>query len=115
MYFPPEEVKRLVVALATRFSGSELVADLFHGRWLRPPWRGWTMRKMQRQLNFDRNATLEFGLDTPGAMAAWHPQIRLLSAWSFFDADEPKLGWMRWLRHLPLVRLVQYVVHYQFG
>ena len=115
MYFPPAEVKRLVITLATRFPGSELVADLFNGRWLRPPWRSWVTRKMQRQLHFDREASFEFGLDSPNEMATWHPRIHFLDEWSLLDAHERKLGPLRWLRHIPLARLAQYIVHYQLG
>lgn len=115
MYFPPAEVKRLVITLATRFPGSELVADLFNGRWLRPPWRSWVTRKMQRQLHFDREASFEFGLDSPNEMATWHPRIHFLDEWSLLNAHERKLGPLRWLRHIPLARLAQYIVHYQLG
>lgn len=115
MYFPPDEVKRLVVTLTNRFPGSELVADLFHGRWLRPPWRSISLRKMRQRLEIERNVTFQFGLDSPREMEAWHPQIRFVSAWSFFDAPERKLGLMRLARYVPLLRMLQYVVHYQLG
>jgi methyltransferase (TIGR00027 family) len=115
MYFPPDEVRRLVLALVKRFPGSELVADLFHGMWMRPPWRDWISRKMQRQFHFDPDASFEFGLDSPDEMAKWHPDIRFLSVWSMFDAHERKLGGWRWFRHLPLFRLAQYIVHYRLG
>jgi methyltransferase (TIGR00027 family) len=115
MYLPPDEVKRLLVTLARRFAGSELVADLFNGIWLRPPWRELAANKMERRLNIGRDAAFQFGLDSPNAMEAWHPQIRFSGLWSFFDAHERKLGWMRVFRHVPLVRLIQYVVHYQLG
>lgn len=115
MYFPPDEVKRLVVTLATRFSGSELVADVFHGMWLRPPWRALTVRKMEQRLHVGRDVSFQFGLDAPAEMAQWHPAIRYLSMWSLFDAPERKLGWMQIFRLVPLIRMIQYVVHYQLG
>ena len=115
MYFSPDEVKQLVTALADRFPGSELVAEVFHSFWLRPPWDKLVAGKLQRQLHFDRSAAFQFGLDAPDAMTKWHPNLRFLSEWSYFDAHERKLGAMRWLRHIPLLRLTQYVVRYQFG
>jgi O-methyltransferase involved in polyketide biosynthesis len=60
MYLPPEEVKRLVIALADRFPGSELVAEVFNSLWIRPPWRGFVLRKLRRQLKFDRNVAFHF-------------------------------------------------------
>jgi methyltransferase (TIGR00027 family) len=115
MYLPPAEVKRLVVALANRFPGSEFVADVFNALWLRPPWREWVNYKMQRQFHFEEGATFQFGLDSPNEMEQWHPLIHFQEAWSFFDADERKLGLMRWARHIPLLRLVQYIVRYHLG
>ena len=115
MYFPPAEVKRLVMALANRFPGAELVAEVYHNFWLRPPWNKLVMGKMQRKLHFDRSVVFQSGLDTPDEMAAWQPNINFLDAWSYFDAPERKLGGMRWLRHIPLMRRMQYVVHYQLG
>jgi methyltransferase (TIGR00027 family) len=115
MYLPPAEVKQLVVAMAQRFPGSELVAEVVSKTWLRPPWSKLAARKLQRQLHFDRAAIFQFGLDAPAVMAQWHPLIHFLDDWSFLDAHERKLGWMRALRHLPFVRHIQYVVRYQFG
>lgn len=115
MYFQPNEVKQLVTTLTQRFPGSELVADVFHARLLRPPWREWAMRKMQRQLQVDRNVAFAFGLEKPKAMEIWNSQIQFLSAWSFFEANDRKLGTMRLLRHIPFARWLQYVVHYRLG
>ena len=115
MYFSPDEAKRLMVMLAERFAGSEIVADVFHARWLRPPWRGWANRKMQRQLHMPPDAAFHFGLDSPAEMTAWHPQLIFLDEWSFFDDNESKLGWMRLFRHIHWLRRIQYVVRYQVG
>jgi methyltransferase (TIGR00027 family) len=115
MYLAPDEVKSLLIALAHRFPGSELVADVFSAVWLRPPWRKWTMRKAQRQLHFSRDAAFHFGLDSPDEMETWDAHIHFLSAWSLFDSDERKLGWLRWLRHIRPIRMFQYVVHYRLG
>lgn len=115
MYFPEHEVKRLVVTLANRFPGSELTADVFHSRWLRPPRREWVTYKLQRQLNFGPEATFRFGLDSPRAMEKWHPHIHFLAEWSFLDAHERKLGILRWFRHLRPLRYIQFMVHYQLG
>jgi hypothetical protein len=103
----------LVIALADRFPGSELVAEVFNDLWMRPPWRGLIARRFQRQLKFDRDITFQFGLNSPKEMESWDPRIHFLSAWSFLDAPERKLGLLRWFRHIPLLRLTQYNVHYR--
>jgi methyltransferase (TIGR00027 family) len=115
MYLPPEQVKRMVIALANRFPGSELVAEVFHARWLRPPLGKWVKRKLQRQFNFDQDAMFQFGLESPQEMAEWDRRIQFVDEWSFLDAHERKLGLYRWFRHIPMLRLIQYNVHYQLG
>jgi methyltransferase (TIGR00027 family) len=115
MYLAPDEVKRLMVALAERFPGSELVADVFHGMWLRPPLRSWTVYKLQRQLHFERASMFQFGLDSPQEPTAWHPRIGFLDAYSFLNAPERRLGILRWLRHIPFFRQIHYSVRYRLG
>lgn len=115
MYLPPEQVKTLVIALANRFPGSELAAEVFNGLWVRPPWRAFVSRQLRRRLKFDRDVTFRFGLDSPQEMEAWDSRIHFLSAWSFLDAPERKLGVLRWFQHVPLLRLTQYNVHYRLG
>lgn len=115
MYFPPHQVKELIVTLATRFPGSELVAEVFNSGWLRPPWRDWVNFKLQRQFYFEPEAGFRSGLDSPQEMEGWHPQIHFLDDWSVLDAPERRLGLLRWLRHMRSLRRIQYVVHYRLG
>ncbi len=65
MYLPQDQVHRLVLALAERFPGSELVAEVFNVVWLRPPWRGWIETKMRRRLDFGQGAMFQSGLRSP--------------------------------------------------
>jgi len=48
-------------------------------------------------------------------MEQWGSGIRFLDEWSFFDADEKKLGWARLLRHIDWIRRTQWTVHYRLG
>ena len=115
MYLEPADVKQLVLTLAARFPGSELVAEVFNDFWLRRPWRSFTQVKMQRQLNFDSDAMFRSGMAHPAEWEGWSPALRLLDVWSYFDAPAAKLGPLRWMRHIPLLRLTQYSVHYRLG
>lgn len=115
MYLTPDQVQQLVLTLADRFPGSELVAEVFNSFWLRPPWRRWVDAKMQRQLNFGAEAMFQSGVSHPQEWEAWSPALRLLDVWSFLDTGEPKLGPSRWMRGVPLLRLTQYIVRYQLG
>ncbi|NYT05717.1 MAG: hypothetical protein GKC04_05005, partial [Methanomicrobiales archaeon] len=45
----------------------------------------------------------------------WSEKIRFLDEWSYFDADEPKLGWLRIFRHCEFMKKVQWTLHYRLG
>lgn len=115
MYFTPEEAKALVLALLARFAGSELVAEVFHERWLRPPWDVWVAGKMERQLNVGRSARFKFGVRDGRDLEAWHPDLRFLDDWSFLDEQIPQLGFYRLLGRVDWIRRIQWNLHYQLG
>ena len=113
MYLELEDVRRLVVEMARRFPGSELVCEVFSSYWLRKPWKGLVDRKMQRRLNFGADAMFRSGVDNEHHFEQWDPALHFLDDWSYFDEDEPKLRGLHWLRHIPFVRKVQWTLHYQ--
>ena len=115
MYLAPGEVQRLVVELARRFPGSELVAEVFNNFWLREPWRTFVNRKMQRRLGFSADAGFQSGVDNERHFEAWDPGIRFLDDWAYYDDEEPKLRGWNWLRHVQFLRRMQWTLHYQLG
>lgn len=115
MYLAEEEVRSLVVTLRQRFSGSELVGEVFNRFWLRDPWKHWIERKMQRQLGFSPDATFHSGLDASDEMEAWADGIRFVDDWAYYDDEEPKLGALNLMRHIAFFRKMQWSVHYRLG
>lgn len=115
MYLPLKDVKALVLALQERFSGCELVCEVYNESWLHG-WRGSiTKRKLQNNMSMGAGAMFQSGLQDSDAMEQWHSGIQFLDDWSFVDADEPKLGTLRLFRHWELLRKVQWVVHYRLN
>lgn len=115
MYLAGDDVRSLVVALQQTFPGSELVCEVVNAFWLRPPLDGLLTFKMQRQLHLGEGALFRSGLRDSREMERWHSGIQFLDDWSYFDSDDEKLGWMRVLRHIGLVRTTQYTVHYRLN
>ncbi len=115
MYLPPEEVKRLILALRQNFPGSELVCEVVNNLWQREPWKSWADAKLQRQMNFDADATFQSGVDSSRTFEEWDPGICFLDEWSYFDEDNAELGLLRWLRYVPLFRKTQWTLHYRLG
>jgi methyltransferase (TIGR00027 family) len=115
MYLDPHKVRALVTALVERFSGSELVCEVFNRRWLNP-WLSWMIRsKMQGNMKIGAGAVFSFGVLDGKEMETWSPGIRLLEEWSYFESDHPKLGMLRWMGKLRSMRRVQWTVHYRLG
>lgn len=115
MYLAGDDVRSLVLALQGTFPGSELVCEVVNAFWLRPPLDCMLRFKMQRQLHLGKGAVFRSGLRHGREMEEWHGGIRFLDDWSYFDSGDEKLGWMRVLRRIELVRTTQYTVHYRLS
>lgn len=115
MYLAPGDVQALVMTLARRFPGCELVCEVFNNFWLREPWKGWIDRKMQRRLGFSADAVFKSGVDDERHFERWAPDIRFLDDWAYYDDCEPKLRGYNWMRHVQFVRRMQWTLHYRLG
>jgi O-methyltransferase involved in polyketide biosynthesis len=115
MYLARDDVRSLVRTLQATFPGSELVCEVVNEFWLRPLLKPILAFKMQRQHHLGRGAVFQSGLRDGREMEEWQSGIQFLDEWSYFDSDEEKLGWMRLLRHIGLVRTTQWTVHYRLN
>ncbi|MEZ4380893.1 MAG: class I SAM-dependent methyltransferase [Nannocystaceae bacterium] len=115
MYLPQAEVEALVVALRARFPGSELVFEAVNRRWLRPAMR-WMIRvKMRYELGLGPDTDYRFGIADSREPESWTPGIRLLGEWVYLDVDEPRIGPIRRLRGLSIMRHTQWTARYALG
>ena len=115
MYLQPDEVRALVVTLRERFPGAELIAEVASTFAVRMLNSRFGRGKYKRQFSLSENVVYASGLDDAREMEAWAPGIELLGEWTYFDDDEPKLGWYRWFAKSPMLRSIQYTVHYRLG
>lgn len=115
MYFAPEEVKSLVLALLVRFPGSELVCEVFHRVWTQPPFAAWVAAKLRRELALGPDARFRFGISASRELEQWHPDLQFLDDWSFLDETDPRLGVYRLLGRVDWIRRIQWNVHYRLG
>lgn len=102
-YFERQEVKHLVKALYERFQGSELIFDALPPGFVR--WMRWHPALRAT------NTRLGWGLADSREPEQWHPGIRLMSEWFYFDQPEPRLRWYRllkWFTPISRARIVQY-------
>ncbi len=115
MYLDEKEVRSLVLKIQETFRGSELVCEVVNSLWLRPLLKKMLDFKMQRELHLGKDATFRSGIRDGREMEQWHSGIQFLDEWSYFDSEEKKLGWLRLLKHIELIRKTQWTVHYRLN
>lgn len=115
MYLQPDMVKSLVLELQRRFPGAELVCEVTNDYWVRRMQKGYYRRKFQKKLHLSEDAVFRFGISKSADMENWGKLIEFLDEWTYFDENEPKLGWFRLFRNFELLRKVQWIVHYRLS
>jgi O-methyltransferase involved in polyketide biosynthesis len=112
MYLDGGDVRSLVLKIQETFPGSELVCEVVNSIWLRSPLKKILEFKLQREVHMGRDAMFRSGIRDGREMEQWHHGIQFLDEWSYFDSDEEKLGLLKFLRHIELIRKTQWTVHY---
>jgi O-methyltransferase involved in polyketide biosynthesis len=107
MYFEPDQVRSLVLSLQAQFPGAELVFDAFSPFLVRANNLRMSLTKM--------GARYHWGLKRGKELESWHPGIRLVGQWGYFDRPEPRLEHIRWMRHIPLLANVLHIYRYRLG
>jgi hypothetical protein len=70
-------------------------------------------RKFQRDFHLGKEAIFNWGITDSRELEKWNTNIKFLDEWTYFDDNEKKLGWMRFLGRFEKFRKTQWVVHYQ--
>lgn len=115
MYLHREDVQSLILKLRSKFSGSELVCEVFNSIWLKKPLKKIMDFKMQKELHLGKDATFHFGIRDSKEIEEWHDGIELLDDWSYFDSDEKKLGLLKIFGKIEFLRKTQWTVHYRLN
>jgi O-methyltransferase involved in polyketide biosynthesis len=112
MYLDRVDVRSLVLKLQEQFPGSELVCEVINSIWLKFPLKKILEFKLQWEMHMGKDATFRSGIQDNREMEQWHSGIQFLDEWSYFDAEEEKLGLLKVLKHIKFIRKTQWTVHY---
>jgi len=115
VYLPPDGVRTLVRNLLDRRPGAELVAEVAQSRIVRMMQGRIARGKLRRQFGLSGDVFYRFGVEHSREMEGWAAGLEFLDDWTYFDDDEPKMGWMRLLGRWSLFRRTQWSVHYRLG
>jgi O-methyltransferase involved in polyketide biosynthesis len=107
MYFEEAQVKSFVLKLRDNFPDSELVFDAFS------PYIVWANNLRFRISSTKISARYHWGLKNSKDVESWGSGICLLDQWGVFDRPEPRLGYPRWVRHIPLFAKAIGIYHYR--
>ena len=107
MYLEEAQVKQLVLTLRDHFPGSELVFDAYS------PLHVWR-HNLQTSLS-KIHLHVRWGIWRGQEIEGWGDGIRLLDEWGFFDAPEPRLASIRWMRRIESLARTLRIYHYQLG
>ncbi len=106
-YFQPDDVKRLVLELAERFPGSELVFDAMSPFMVRLHNRHPWVKRM--------NLRFYWGLRGDIGLEAWGEGMKLEGCWRYFDDPEPRMKRYRWMKIIPEAVNGNRVLKYRLG
>ncbi|WAI00210.1 class I SAM-dependent methyltransferase [Methanogenium organophilum] len=112
MYLEEEAVRSMVLRLRERFPDCELICEVVNALWVTRPLNRLVTYKMQRRLRLGKDAVFRFGIRRSDEMETWHPGIRFLDEWSYYDSGEKIPGWLKFFGRLRLFRYTQWTVHY---
>lgn len=107
MYLARSQTRHLFKHLAENFTG-ELIAEVMS----QPAIQAVGNKILQVTTRMESGTVFVGGLYHSREPEAWHPQIRFVDDWTFFDEREPRLGLHNLVRFTPYQR-IQWVVRYQ--
>lgn len=96
MYLSEPEVKQLIIALKNNFSGSQIIFDSIG-----------TFLAKNSQLNpgvSKTNAYFKWGIDDLKEIETWDEGIQLVNRWYYSDRYKNRLGLLRLLMYIPLLK-----------
>lgn len=109
MYFTESEVRTLMDRLVTAFPGAEMLLEMM------TPF----LAKMSRRHDTvsQTKAVFKWGIKAGRELESYHPKIRFIEEWNYFDFHKERWKWMRWPALIPAFknRFNNRIVHLRFS
>jgi O-methyltransferase involved in polyketide biosynthesis len=110
MYFEPDEVRSVLVALANRFAGAEMLLELV------APMLVGKGKQHDSVSKLDSAAEFKWGPKDSRVMETWDRRIRYLREWSYYRYARRRWGLFGVIARLPVIgpKLASRIVHVRF-
>lgn len=105
-YFPQEQVKEILFAIKDNFRDPELILEAYS-----------PMIKLSRYKHkhiTDAFSLFKWWIDKGKSMEKWHPEIKFIDQWNYFDRHPKRWKWIRFLRHIPFCKRTMKIIHLRF-
>ncbi|THB64087.1 MAG: class I SAM-dependent methyltransferase [Desulfovibrio sp.] len=110
MYFSEKELKPLFQLFAQRFPGADILFEML------APFMVGKAAKHESLKKMDSPPEFKWGLKDTRDMEDWHPAIRLVNEWNYFDYHKKRWKWLGLLGRLPVLRprFASRIVHLKY-
>ncbi|MBN2317317.1 MAG: class I SAM-dependent methyltransferase [Sedimentisphaerales bacterium] len=98
MYFPEETLNPFFRELAERFPGSEMLFEML------APFMVGKSRYHETVKKIDGRAEFKWGLKNSRDMETWHPAVRFVEEWNYYDYHKKRWGLFGMIARLPFIR-----------
>lgn len=112
IYARREQLQHFFKRIAESFTQAELLAEFASDGFAYHMSEGLLKDRYQKRFGLSKSAGFQGGLHHGREPESWHPQIRLLNEWTYFQERETRLGALNLLQLTPL-KYLQWVLHYQ--
>lgn len=114
LYLPKDQIRWLFREIAGFFHNAELAVEVAVDWVVQQMNGGLLTGQFQRKFRLERGTTYQGGLRSLHEPESWHPRLKALSKWTYFDRPEPRLGWMNAVGWTPF-KGIQWVGRYRIG
>jgi methyltransferase (TIGR00027 family) len=110
MYFEKRELKKLIWRLADRFPGAEMLLEVLGPFLVGKSKHHDSLSKIENKPEF------KWGLKKSRELTTWHPRIKLINEWCYFDYHKDRSGLIGYIVRLPIIRpqVASRIVHLGF-
>jgi O-methyltransferase involved in polyketide biosynthesis len=111
MYFEEKELKTLIWRLIDRFPGAEMLLEVLG------PFLVGKSKHHDSVSKIDNKPEFKWGLKKSEELTTWHPRIKLINEWCYFDYHKDRAGLIGYIVRLPFIRpqIASRIVHLKFS
>lgn len=114
MYLNKNDVQAIVLELANRFTGSELLCEIANEYVVKLMKSKMFKNSFSNKFKLKKGVSYNFGLTDSKDMEKWTNKIKFIDEWTYFDENHSKLGLINAMGNFEKLRKTQWTALYKF-